>query len=441
MHAPERLALDRASRRRVDENGFLHVSLCHISKEAVNGYFGREIPGWETFGLDPDRVYRGYRAGSELAKGASTFNGLPLLSEHVKDSAREPRKDARIGNLGTDAKFSAPYLDNSLVIQDAEAIRALNPEGGSGLPKRELSASYRYDPVFTPGVFGGEAYDFVMTNIRGNHVALVEEGRAGPDVVVSDGKPCGLIPKDGNAPTTQRGTTMHLMEDLKKILARLAAENGEAEDGSRSGPRTDGGTGPNPATGAGTQAAAKADADALAGTKAGTVVGEDGGGDCIAQLLARLNALEDTDLAARMRAVIEDVLAEGGNGTGKEPDTKDTKDEAAALAADAVNAGVGRAVRAIRAQMDAAREVKPLIGEVADPLAFDSAAHVYAHALQVIGKPSKLTDEAALRELCLMALDARHTPRSYPVIASALADANGKSAEGNFANLGRIRTV
>ena len=51
---------------------------------------------------------------------------------------------------------------------------------------RELSCAYRYTPDFTPGKYEGTPYDFVMRAIRGNHVALVEEGRAGPDVVVAD---------------------------------------------------------------------------------------------------------------------------------------------------------------------------------------------------------------------------------------------------------------
>jgi hypothetical protein len=38
----------------------------------------------------------------------------------------------------------------------------------------------------TPGEFEGKAFDGVMRNILGNHVALVEEGRAGPDVFVGD---------------------------------------------------------------------------------------------------------------------------------------------------------------------------------------------------------------------------------------------------------------
>jgi hypothetical protein len=40
-----------------------------------------------------------------------------------------------------------------------------------------------------PGEFEGQAYDGRMTEIQGNHLALVEVGRAGSDVVVADRNP------------------------------------------------------------------------------------------------------------------------------------------------------------------------------------------------------------------------------------------------------------
>jgi len=169
------------SMRTKDENGFLRVASSHISKETVNPYYGREIPGWQELGLDPEHMYYGYRAGEELKKAASTFDGLPLLLGHHVESADAPQKEYRVGSSGTDARWNAPYLDNSLFITDAEAIRAV--ENGE---MKEISCAYLYDPDFTPGEFRGTPYDFVMRNIRGNHIALVKEGRAGPDVVVAD---------------------------------------------------------------------------------------------------------------------------------------------------------------------------------------------------------------------------------------------------------------
>ncbi len=169
------------SARRIDENGYLHVGASHITKATVNPYYGREIPGWEEAGLEPDKVYYGLRAPEELEKSLSTWSGLPLHIEHHIDSAREPQKWTRVGAVGTQIVWNPPYVDAPLVVWDASAIGGI--EDGS---YRELSCAYRYEPDFTPGEFEGRPYDFVMRDIRGNHVALVEEGRAGPDVLVAD---------------------------------------------------------------------------------------------------------------------------------------------------------------------------------------------------------------------------------------------------------------
>ena len=176
------LAFDNApTRRAFDENGFMRVNGCHITKETVNPYYGREVPGWEELKLDPEKIYYGYRSGEELRKALKTFEGKPLLLGHHVESADDPQKEYRVGSSGTDATWNAPYVDVTLVVTDEEAIRAI--EKGKA---REISCAYLYDPDFTAGNFGGQEYDFVMRNIRGNHIALVEEGRAGSDVVVAD---------------------------------------------------------------------------------------------------------------------------------------------------------------------------------------------------------------------------------------------------------------
>ena len=168
--------------REKDCNGFLHVALCNITKEQVVPYYGREIPNYKELGFLPDEIYYGYRPADELKKGAETFNNLPLLDKHIEDGAeKEDAKKHRVGSLGDKVKFNAPYLQNSLIVYDQKAIDKI--EDGT---QKELSCAYRYDPIKQSGEFGGQRYDFVMTNIRGNHVALVEEGRAGSDVVVAD---------------------------------------------------------------------------------------------------------------------------------------------------------------------------------------------------------------------------------------------------------------
>jgi hypothetical protein len=46
--------------------------------------------------------------------------------------------------------------------------------------RQELSCGYTCDLDPTPGEYQGERYDAIQRNIRGNHVALVTRGRAGP---------------------------------------------------------------------------------------------------------------------------------------------------------------------------------------------------------------------------------------------------------------------
>lgn len=179
------LAFDAAiTARRIDENGFMHVDACPISKATVNPYLGREIPNWQDLGLNPERVYYGLRDPEELEKAAPTFNGLPLMQGHHDYTADAPPKEYQVGSTGTEARFEEPYLLNALSITDKKAIKSV--EDGSC---KQISCSYRYTPDMTAGEYQGAKYDFVMRDIRGNHVALVPQGRAGSDVVVSDSLP------------------------------------------------------------------------------------------------------------------------------------------------------------------------------------------------------------------------------------------------------------
>ena len=182
----EHIALDAQSKRTYDENGFLHVSISPLTRVQVAPYRGCEIPGWQELGLEPERIYKGYRPASELSKPETiqSVNGIPIQLAHHMDYADNPAKNTRVGSTGTDGAFHDPFLTNSLHIQDKNAIDRIND--GS---MRELSLAYRYKPVFQSGETpDGEKYDFIMTDISANHVALVDEGRAGHEVLVYDSK-------------------------------------------------------------------------------------------------------------------------------------------------------------------------------------------------------------------------------------------------------------
>ena len=208
--------------RSIDDNGFLHVAISNITKEQVAPYLGSEIPDYERLGLKPDTIYKVYRPAEELKKAVTSSNGIPIQLDHHADFADAPAKETRVGSTGTDGIFNAPYLQNSLHIQDADAIKRIND--GS---MRELSLGYRYTPEKKSGVFNGEPYDLIMRDISCNHLALVEEGRAGHDVLVKDSKSTlnevqnmdDKVEKMEIALADQMISTANMLKDLHKTDA------------------------------------------------------------------------------------------------------------------------------------------------------------------------------------------------------------------------------
>ena len=170
-HLLRLVALD-ASKRHFDSNGFLHVDGNRLTCDQVAGYYGFELP--DSPEIDKERIYYAYRPAEELKKALDTYNGVPLLAEHEFDSPDEPLKELRVGAIGTDAEWRDPYVTNSLTIWDKDAIYKVQ----SG-ELADLSCGYSFEPEWKAGkTADGVAYDFVMRNIKCNHVALVQKGRA-----------------------------------------------------------------------------------------------------------------------------------------------------------------------------------------------------------------------------------------------------------------------
>ena len=178
------LAFDKnvfGSNREFDGNGYLRVSDCNITKTQVAPYLAQEIPNWKNFNLERDKIYYVLRPEAELKKAVESFNNLPLTRKHIEVDVDNVPKEDIIGSLGDSAVFENGYLKNNIIVYDQKYIDRI--ENGK---QKELSCGYRYTPVRESGEYNGQHYDFVMKDIIGNHVALVKEGRAGHDVMVSD---------------------------------------------------------------------------------------------------------------------------------------------------------------------------------------------------------------------------------------------------------------
>jgi hypothetical protein len=177
------IALDKSVRNK-DIDGHLRIEKSNISKATVNPYQGKEIPDYQKLDLDPERFYNLLRDPDELKKAVESFKGKPVLREHMPITAEAHRPDLAVGAIGSNVTYSHPYLVADIIIWDAKAIKAI--EDGTA---KELSCGYRYEPFMKSGEYEGQPYDGIMTNIQANHLALVENGRVGHDVVVADQQP------------------------------------------------------------------------------------------------------------------------------------------------------------------------------------------------------------------------------------------------------------
>ena len=168
------------SKRTVDWNGFMEVRDNPISKVGVYPYLGSEIPGAE----DPNRIYSVYRPAEELARQETidSFKLMPFIDEHeiLGKSGMPAERKGMQGTLGEQIYFDAPYLRGNIKIHSS-AAQSLIKAG-----KVELSPCYGCDWVKGDGTFDGQPYQYTQRNIMGNHLALVDEGRTGPDVAVQD---------------------------------------------------------------------------------------------------------------------------------------------------------------------------------------------------------------------------------------------------------------
>lgn len=101
----------------------------------------------------------------------------PITDDHPADFVTpENVKALSVGWISENIKTADGLIDATAIVADGSAIRRVK----SG--KVELSCGYHADVVKEVGVFNGEPYDCRQTNIRYNHVAIVDRGRAGPQV-------------------------------------------------------------------------------------------------------------------------------------------------------------------------------------------------------------------------------------------------------------------
>lgn len=203
------VAMDESARK-FDDFGWMTIEDNPISKVGVFPYLGSQIGA-----DDKDKIYMVFRPQEELndPETIESFKLTPFINEHPENL---------LGNIGTLVKtdnkrvegvigekvyFEFPYLRANLRVYSAQTLDSIE------IGKEQVSAGYSCKWSKESGVFDGQAYEYVQRRIRGNHSALVVEGRSGPDVSVMDSMTFKLESKEQQME----------LEELAKALAALAA--------------------------------------------------------------------------------------------------------------------------------------------------------------------------------------------------------------------------
>lgn len=381
------IAFDASKRQLDPENGYLRVSDCILTRESVDPYNGYEIPGFLDLGLDAEQIYYVYRPAEELEAALPSFEGVPLLIDHVVDSALNPKKERRVGSVMNDLRMEGGNLIGSISVQDADAIQGI--ENGSRV---DLSSAYSFTPVLKNGEWQQIPYSIIMTGIHGNHVALVEDGRVKGAMVADENK-------------IKRSKVMTLVEKIMDVIKNEKGVTDETEMEKREETAREE-FGLN--TPEEQEAYAKLDkeqdaflAELLKLTE-GARDSEEGRKSLI-QDVAKLVEATGWDKAKDEEIEIEVKEDDDDEETSvigdRKPKMKKMAFDAAALEKRVKN----ETVREIQARYEAAREVRHIVGDV-DPFKFPDVESLYKHALDTKGIDSSKYARSAWKPM-LQALE------------------------------------
>lgn len=135
------------------------------------------------------RIVKVFRPESAVSdpEAIASFMDVPLINDHVMLSGFQgdqentaPEDYGTSGHLTSNVYYEAPWMRGDIKVFSRSMQRAL------AKGKKDLSLGYDCDFEEKPGVWNGQAYEVVQTNLRGNHIALVHEGRV-PGARVLDG--------------------------------------------------------------------------------------------------------------------------------------------------------------------------------------------------------------------------------------------------------------
>lgn len=160
-------------------------------------------------------VIKEYRPPDEVfaPEALASFQLAVITDEHPEEwvTAKNARELMR-GFVGETVKKDGDHVAVTVKITDADLVAKVEKNDA-----RELSCGYVCDLEETPGEFNGERYDVIQRNIRGNHVAVVAKGRAGPSASIRLDAGDGVMVSPEGARTAPQTQETNVSTRKKKI--------------------------------------------------------------------------------------------------------------------------------------------------------------------------------------------------------------------------------
>lgn len=164
----------------------------YLIAEAKSVRTGIQLYSGDEVGKPSMPIVRVYRPADQVFADASlqSFTHAPVTMNHPDEAVTSDNwKELAVGEVSTAAKKDGEWVHLPLILKDAAAISAV--EDG----KRELSAGYTCELVWGDGVTpDGQQFNATQTNIKINHLAIVDRARAGSQARIGDGASWGAAP-------------------------------------------------------------------------------------------------------------------------------------------------------------------------------------------------------------------------------------------------------
>ena len=194
----------------------------HIDKTPEGYLICRDVPinrtGTQTYSAgelgvegDPDRPITVYRLPEDVFAPAAlaSFEGKPICDGHPPENVGPENYAAYTKGHVQNVRRDGEYIVADLYINDANLANEVRNN-----VKREVSCGYLCN--YVPDGTG-----YKQSAIRGNHVAVVQKGRAGPTVSIKDA-----------TPEVEKGRNKPMSEFWKSVLTAfgMAAKDASPEE-------------------------------------------------------------------------------------------------------------------------------------------------------------------------------------------------------------------